>query len=159
MCHFQNFAFDESDNYVKLYIPLETSRLKDEDIDLKVCDNKLTLVINDGAKTFVFNVNSLLHPINFEKSYKKIKSDMIAVFLKKVKEGVTWKFLTTTEKQLKDKKEKMFEKEEGEDNASSDPNNALMSIMKKMYETGDPEMKKTIQKAWMEGQEKKSNHI
>ena len=60
---------------------------------------------------------------------------------------------------LKDKKEKMFEKDEGEDNASSDPNNALMSIMKKMYDTGDPEMKRTIQKAWMEGQEKKSNHI
>lgn len=137
---------------------METSRLKDEDIELKVCDNKLSLTIQDGNKAFIFNVNSLLHPIDFAKSYKKIKSDMISVFLKKSKEGVTWKFLTTTEKQLKDKKEKMFEKEEGDDGGmgggSADPNNALMSIMKKMYESGDPEMKRTIQKAWTEGQEK-----
>lgn len=75
---------------------------------------------------------------------------MIAVFLKKVNEGVTWKFLTSTEKQLKDKKEKMLD----DGGMSGDPNNALMGLMKKMYESGDPEMKRTIQKAWVEGQEK-----
>lgn len=79
---------------------------------------------------------------------------MIAVFLKKVKENVTWKFLTSTEKQLKEKKDKMFEND-NDDEIGKDPNGALMNIMKKMYETGDSEMKRTIQKAWVEGQEKK----
>lgn len=76
---------------------------------------------------------------------------MIAVLLKKAKEGVTWKFLTATEKALKENKEKMFEKN---GDVNEDPNNALMNIMKKMYESGDPEMKRTIAKAWTESQEK-----
>lgn len=41
------------------------------------------------------------------------------------------------------------------DTDKSDPSSGLMNIMKKMYETGDPEMKKMISKAWTEGQEKK----
>ena len=32
---------------------------------------------------------------------------------------------------------------------------ALLQMMKKMYEEGDDEMKRTIAKAWTEGQEKK----
>lgn len=40
--------------------------------------------------------------------------------------------------------------EEGKD----DPSSGLMKIMQKMYETGDPEMKRMIAKAWTEGQEK-----
>jgi calcyclin binding protein len=125
-----------------------------------VVENKISLAIRTSNKNFVFNVNSLLHPIDLEKSYKKIKSDMIAVFLKKEKEGLTWKYLTSTEKHLKSQKEKMFEKDEsGAGIGDGDPGSALMNMMKKMYETGDDQMKRTIQKAWIEGQEKKSNNF
>lgn len=77
---------------------------------------------------------------------------MIGVFLKKEKDGVDWKFLTTTEKQLKQNKEKMFEDDDM--SKGDDPNNAIMNLMKKMYQSSDGEMKRTIQKAWIEGQEK-----
>ena len=39
--------------------------------------------------------------------------------------------------------------------ASKDPSAGLMDMMKKMYEEGDDEMKRTIAKAWTEGQDKK----
>ena len=39
--------------------------------------------------------------------------------------------------------------------ASKDPSAGLMAMMKKMYEEGDDEMKRTIAKAWTEGQDKK----
>lgn len=34
----------------------------------------------------------------------------------------------------------------------------LMNIMKKMYDSGDPELKRTIAKAWTEGQDKSRNN-
>lgn len=141
---------------MKLYIPFEgASSLKDDDVKLELKENSFCLLIDTLARTYKFTVNSLLHPIDIEKSFKKIKVNdgMVAVLLKKVKEGVTWKFLTSTEKALKDNKEKVFDK--SGDSKNADPNNALMDIMKKMYESGDPEMKRTIAKAWTEGQDKK----
>lgn len=57
-----------------------------------------------------------------------------------------------TEKRLKDEKNKTFEQDKEEN--SNDPMGGLMSIMKKMYDTGDSELKRTISKAWVEGQEK-----
>jgi len=39
----------------------------------------------------------------------------------------------------------------------ADPSAGLMNMMKKMYDEGDDEMKRTIAKAWTEGQEKKNN--
>lgn len=60
--------------------------------------------------------------------------------------------MTQTEKRLKDEKNKTFEQDK--DASSKDPMGGLMDIMKKMYESGDPEMKRTIAKAWTEGQDK-----
>lgn len=147
-------AFDESDKFVKLYIPFDgASTLKEENVHLDLNENSFSLLIETPARNYRFNVTSLLNKIDVEKSFKKIKPNdgMIAILLKKAKEGVTWKYLTSTEKALKESKDKMFEKDDG---LKDDPNNALMNIMKKMYETGDPEMKRTIAKAWTEGQEK-----
>lgn len=66
--------------------------------------------------------------------------------------GEKWDCLTITEKRLKDLKNKTFE--EDKEANSSDPMGGLMNIMKKMYDSGDSEMKRTIAKAWTEGQEK-----
>ena len=37
-----------------------------------------------------------------------------------------------------------------------DPSQGLMKMMKKMYEEGDDEMKRTIAKAWTEGNQKRN---
>ena len=41
---------------------------------------------------------------------------------------------------------------EGED---GDPGAGLMNLMKKMYDDGDDDMKRTIAKSWQEAQDKK----
>ena len=38
----------------------------------------------------------------------------------------------------------------------SDPQAGLMNMMKKMYDDGDDDMKRTIAKAWTESQDKKT---
>lgn len=39
---------------------------------------------------------------------------------------------------------------------NSDPGEGLMNMLKKIYSEGDDEMKRTINKAWAESQEKKA---
>ena len=38
---------------------------------------------------------------------------------------------------------------------NADPSDGLMTMLKKIYSEGDDEMKRTINKAWSESQEKK----
>lgn len=145
-------AFDESANFVKIFIPFNAADLKEEDVELNMTEDSFSLIIHGAQKNYHFTVTSLLKKINTGKSYKKVKPDMISLYLKKVKEGETWTCLTRTEKQLKDIKTQAFAGDKEED--KDDPNAMLMNMMKKMYETGDPEMKRTIAKAWTEGQNK-----
>lgn len=149
-------AFDESDKFVKLFIPFDASKIKEEDVEFTLTEDSFLLIIHEGIKYHQFKATSLVKNINMEKSYKKVKKDMISIYLKKAKEGETWGYLTKTEKHLKDQKAKMFDKKD--ENSGDDPSNALMSMMKKMYETGDPEMKRTIAKAMSENQDKSRNN-
>lgn len=68
-----------------------------------------------------------------------------------------WSHLTVTEKRLADLKKSAIADDDIEAN-KDDPSSGLMKIMQKMYETGDPEMKRMISKAWTEGQDKNLNN-
>lgn len=137
---------------MKIFIPFNAAKITDENVGVEFTSDSFVMTITTDAKDYKFTATSLLKPINIEKSYKKVKpqDEMVALYLKKEKEGVNWGCLTTTEKRLKDSKSKTFE----EDKSSEDPMGGLMNIMKKMYDTGDSDMKRTIAKAWTEGQEK-----
>lgn len=146
-------AFDESDKFVKIFIPFNSAGISEDKVRLEVTEDSFSLVVEAESKDHYFFVRNLLKPVVVSGSYKKVKSDMISIYLKKAKEGDKWSYLTKTEKKLKDEKNKTFEQDK--DEASNDPMGGLMSIMKKMYDSGDSEMKRTIAKAWTEGQEKK----
>lgn len=150
------YAWDQSDKFVKIFITLDNiQEIQNADDNVTAEFTKRSLIVtvtNFKEKDYSFTVNNLLADIVVEKSYKKVKSDMIAVYLKKEKEGFNWSHLTITAKQLKDIKDSSLK---GTDNDPSDPTSSLMNLMKKMYETGSPEMKQTIAKAWQEGEEKR----
>jgi calcyclin binding protein len=139
---------------VKIYLPFNKAKISDENVVAKFTDDSFLLTIQTEDKDFQFSATSLLKPIVIEKSYIKVKpqDEMVALYLKKEKEGFKWECLTKTEKQLKASKTKAFEDDKEAD--SKDPMGGLMNIMKKMYDSGDSEMKRTIAKAWTEGQEK-----
>jgi calcyclin binding protein len=167
-------AFDESDRFVKIYIPYKCLGTREEDVQLETTESSFKLTITDNDKDYEFNVVSLLKPIDVAKSYKKVKSDdqMVVVYLKKAKEGKLelklsilsysidlnyfvgekWSCLTVTEKRLKEEKTKAFDEDKG--SSGDDPMGGLMKIMKTMYDSGDTKMKQQIAKAWTEGQDK-----
>lgn len=112
-------------------------------------ESSLQLHVRDlNGKDFGLSVNNLLHRIDVEKSYRKIKTDMVAIYLKKAKEGENWDVLTAIQKRLKQKQDTEMGKDS--DNAES----ALVNIMKKMYNDGDSKTKQMIAKAWTESQDK-----
>ena len=77
-----------------------------------------------------------------------VRRETLTITLKKKKES-TWMKLKKDMKFAKTKQEKEEEKE--------NPNMALMNMMKKMYDEGDDEMKRTIAKAMWESQHKKDD--
>uniref|UniRef100_A0A0K0D2K7 SGS domain-containing protein n=1 Tax=Angiostrongylus cantonensis TaxID=6313 RepID=A0A0K0D2K7_ANGCA len=79
------------------------------------------------------------------------KADMLLVMMKKKTEGKKWEQLTKLEYDEKQKRKPNFDK-----TMEDDPQASLMNMMKQMYEEGDDEMKRTIRKAWHEGQSKRN---
>jgi len=114
---------------------------------LKVC--------NLAGKNHVFEILQLPHKILPDKSHFKVKSDMVTVFLAKADEGKSWSHATAAAKAQADKKNASMAKMSDTSDTSKDPSAGLMDMMKKMYDEGDDEMKRTIAKAWTEGQSKK----
>ncbi|RVE61682.1 hypothetical protein OJAV_G00174890 [Oryzias javanicus] len=144
-----NYAWDQSDKFVKIYLDLKgVDKIPPENVEVNFTDRSFSVLVkNLNGKNHQMTVLSLLHPIDEKDSYKKIKTDMVLIMCKK-QTTKKWDCLTSVEKQTKEK-----DKPKADDNA--DPSDGLMTMLKKIYEEGDDEMKRTINKAWSESQEKK----
>ncbi|XP_061401077.1 calcyclin-binding protein [Musca vetustissima] len=144
------YGWDQSEKFVKLFVTLEGIQNIDEsDVVVNFTDNSMNLNVNNfNGKDYVLIVNNLLHPIDIPKSYRKIKTGMIIIYLKKKLEGQHWACLTSIEKRLKDQADSELKQ------CSENPSDALVNIMKKMYNQGDSKTKQMIAKAWTESQEK-----
>lgn len=94
-CEISNYAWDQSDKFVKFFISLDGAQNAPEDnVDVKFTVNSILLkVIDVQNKDHKFEVNNLLHNIDIEKSYRKIKTNAIAIYAKKVEEGKYFLFI------------------------------------------------------------------
>ncbi|KAF3699339.1 Calcyclin-binding protein [Channa argus] len=144
-----NYAWDQSEKFVKIYLTLkDVHKIPSENVEVTFTERSFSVLVkNLDGKNHQMTVLNLLYPIDEKDSYKKIKTDMLLVMCKK-QTTKKWECLTKVEKQSKDK-----DKPSMDENA--DPSEGLMSVLKKIYAEGDDEMKRTINKAWTESQEKK----
>lgn len=183
-CEITNYAWDQSDKFVKFFIGLDgVQDAQEENVVVTFKPQSIQLkVTNVQNKDYKFEVKNLLQDIDVEKSYRKIKTNSIAIYAKKATEGQSsksicrsvfnqysifmtiyfdsnlklgknWSHLTSTEKRLADLKKSEMDNDLEADK-SDDPGAGLMNIMKKMYDSGDSETKRMIAKAWTEGQDK-----
>lgn len=150
----KNYGWDQTNTTVKIYITLkDVQQLPKEAIICDFTEKSFNLrVLGLDNKNYCLSVNNLCAEINAEKSNYKVKPNMIVVSLLK-KVAKDWSHVTLVEKMIKEAKAPSVP-DMGED---SDPGAGLMNLMKKMYQDGDDEMKKTIAKAWTESQEKQRN--
>ncbi|XP_068710820.1 calcyclin-binding protein-like [Montipora foliosa] len=145
-----SYAWDQSPKFVKIYITLsEVEKLPEENVSSKFTNRSIELrVLGLKGKNYQFQMIHLLHPIVPDSSSVKIKTGKVTILLKKEKEE-NWSCLTTTENLKMTKQEKKFDE-------SKDPGEGIMDLMRKMYDEGDDEMKRTIAKAWTESREKQN---
>ncbi|XP_074544513.1 calcyclin-binding protein [Halichoeres trimaculatus] len=144
-----NYAWDQSEKFVKIYLTLkDVHKIPQENVEVKFTDSSFSVLVKElDGKNHQMTILNLLCPIDEKDSYKKIKTDMVLIMCKK-QATKKWDCLTKVEKQSKDK-----DKPSTDD--AADPSEGLMNMLKKIYSEGDDEMKRTINKAWSESQEKK----
>uniref|UniRef100_A0A3Q4BTQ9 Calcyclin-binding protein n=1 Tax=Mola mola TaxID=94237 RepID=A0A3Q4BTQ9_MOLML len=144
-----NYAWDQSEKFVKIYLTLkDVHKIPSENVEVNFTEGSFSVLVKDlNGKNHQMKVLNLLYPIDANDSCKKIKTDMVLVMCKK-HTSKKWDCLTKVEKQSK-------EKEKPSVDDSTDPSDSLMNMLKKIYSEGDDEMKRTINKAWSESQEKK----
>lgn len=87
----KNYAWEQSEKFVKIFVTLDGVTLanKDAQLDCNFEEKALSLIIRNATKDrdYSFIVKNLLETIDTEKSYAKIKTDMVAIYLKKTSEG------------------------------------------------------------------------
>ncbi|XP_061696099.1 calcyclin-binding protein [Syngnathoides biaculeatus] len=144
-----NYAWDQSEKFVKMYLTLKNvHKIPAEKVEVNFSERSFSVLVKElDGKNHQMTVLNLLYPIDDQNSTTKIKTDMVVIMCKK-QATKNWECLTTVDKQSKEK-----DKPKVDDNA--DPSNGLMNMLKKIYSEGDDEMKRTINKAWSESQEKK----
>lgn len=145
-----SYAWDQSSKFVKIYITLpEVETLPEGNVSSKFTSNSLELkVLGLKGKNYQFQMVNLLHPIVPESSSVKVKTGKLSILLKKSKE-VNWTCLTVAENKNTKQQPKFDE--------NKDPGEGIMDLMRKMYDEGDDEMKRTIAKAWTESREKQNS--
>lgn len=143
------YAWDQSDKFVKLFVTLTgVQNLSENDVNVTFTNKSVVLnVQNLNNKDYSLTINNLLYTIDEVKSYRKIKNGIVAIYMKKSEEGKTWSHLTVIEKRLKDKQDADMKNDmKGDD--------AIVNLMKRMFQNGDAQTKQMIAKAWTESQEK-----
>ncbi|CAI9611538.1 unnamed protein product [Staurois parvus] len=143
-----NYGWDQSDKFVKIYITLkDIQNIPADNVQVQFTERSFELLVKDlNGKNHTMTVNNLLKPIAPENSSRKVKTDTVLLMLRKKSES-KWEYLTQVEKQTKEKDKPPMD-------TDGDPSAGLMNVLKKIYDDGDDEMKRTLNKAWVESREK-----
>jgi len=145
-----NYAWDQSDKFMKLYLTLDNlSAISTDDITSNFTDRSMTVKVKLPTKVCQLHIARLCEDILPQDCYCKKKSDYVLVMLKKQEAGKTWPWVTEREKKAKEKDKPKLDENE-------DPSAGLTKLLKNMYDEGDDEMKRTIGKAWSESQAKQA---
>ena len=149
-----NYGWDQSEKFVKIYITLPgVEKLPKEKISANFSPKGVELTVYElEGKNHQLQLPYLLHEIVPAESYVKPKSGSVTVLMKKAKPSENWSHISSKGKALDDLRNKPKEKFP----ESKDPGDGIMDLMKKMYEDGDDDMKRTIAKAWTESREKQA---
>ena len=141
------YAWDQTDAAVKLYFTLDGvngDAVGPTDVTLTCTESMVEFTLR-GVRAYRLAVAPLSKSIVPGKCAHRVKpnGNVVLTLAKAAKE--TWY----------DLKAKDAPKKEDKKTDSGAPEDSIMKLMKDMYNDGDDEMKKTIAKAWTEGQEKR----
>lgn len=154
----RTYAWEQTDKHVKLHVSEGLKNVHEspeENISCSFADHSLRLVVQDlNGSHHELRLTNLFGAVVPEECSFRVRTDRIILTMKK-RDKSEWPAVTRADAQSKERKSGLGKKSEPEMD-SDDPGAGLMSMMKKMYEEGDDEMKRTIAKAWTESREKQN---
>ncbi|KAK2113616.1 hypothetical protein P7K49_007882 [Saguinus oedipus] len=131
-----NYGWDQSDKFVKIYITLTgVHQVPTENVQVHFREVILSFGKESKWEELLYDCEQSLETHLFGRQ-KKV-------------ENTRWDYLTQVEKECKEKEKPSYDTE-------TDPSEGLMNVLKKIYEDGDDDMKRTITKAWVESREKQA---
>ncbi|XP_014676250.1 PREDICTED: calcyclin-binding protein-like [Priapulus caudatus] len=147
------YGWENDGKFIKVYVTLKNvHNIPKENVSVEFTETSMSLNVSElDGKSYNLPIHDLLQLIDPSSSSHKVKTDMVLVNLRKKDGTNTWNHVTKSD--VKKTDAKAAAPSMGKD-AGEDPNKAMMNIMKKMYDEGDDEMKRSIAKAWTEGKEK-----
>jgi len=151
------YAWDQSDKFVKFYVTLKNVQtVPESSVTCTYAESSFTLTVEGlDNKNYTFSINDLLKPFNTAGSKVKVKQDMVLLMLAKTSPD-KWSHVTRAERTAEDAKAAKYNNKDEAAAVGADPTSGIMDMMKKMYDEGDDEMKRTIKKAWTESRDKQS---
>lgn len=83
------YAFDQSDKFVKLFVTLDgVERCAESNVQVVFSASSITLNVLDlNNRDYQLQINNLLEPIDVAKSHRKLKPGMVVIYAKKTAEG------------------------------------------------------------------------
>jgi calcyclin binding protein len=139
----ESYAFSDSNDTAKIIVR-DIDALSDAKIEFEPTERSFSIAIHrEGLPNLKLTVSPLKKIVPGGCKFA-VRGKTLTITLEK-KKKTTWTKLKKTSTGIKKSAPKTKE----------DPNGALMDMMKKMYDEGDDEMKRTMQKAWWEAQHKK----
>jgi calcyclin binding protein len=140
----ESYAFSDSNDTAKIVIR-DIDGLADAKIDFEPKERSFSIAVNrEGLSNLKLTVSPLKKIVPGGSKFA-VRGKTLTITLEKKKKS-SWTQL----------KKKASSIKKSDPNAmKSDPNAGLMDMMKNLYDDGDDEMKRTMQKAWWEAQHKK----
>jgi calcyclin binding protein len=139
----ESYAFTDSNDVAKIIIR-DIDGLPDAKIDFEPKERSFSIAVNrEGLSNLKLTVSPLKKIVPGGCKFA-VRNKTLTITLEKKKKA-SWTQLKKRASGIKKSDPKTKE----------DPSAGLMDMMKTMYDDGDDEMKRTMQKAWWEGQHKK----
>lgn len=146
----ERVAWDQEGRNVDFYVFLDgVGGVAKEDLEVKIDVESIRVKVrNLDGRNYHYHLHRLYSKIKPENSFWKVKKDAVCFKLFKLNDD-RWPKLQFDAKDA-EQEARMREQMKG------DPANAIVEMMRGVYEGGDDDMKRTIAKAWTESQERQA---
>ena len=129
----KNYSWDQSDKFVKIYLT-GIENAKEDDVIKEISEKAVEVRIeNCNGKNHVFTIKETCSGLTPDKSYVKVKSNMVVIFLAKAQVGEQWDALTMAETRAKKAKEPKIPKETDKNADPQVKNTGLSSYLRTLF--------------------------
>jgi len=149
------YSWDQSDKRIKFYLKGTKNLVDENDVQIlypedEKTSDKISILCTSNAdkQDYLFEFPRFSNEINRSAAVTiKVKSSYVLVSLAK-KESGNWDHLLAEDQVKAQAKADQMANMGGLGGDNADPQAGMMNMMKKMYEDGDDEMKRSLNKAW-----------